>query len=346
MTRRIKTPPRIGEAGLSTHALRPYLRAPSPLAGLARKARRVFPLSFKRLSPRAVVDLGRFISLPPGYHPMNPSVVAHGGRFVVCVRGVNYTLRRPGSLDYVFTSGAGHDTQNRFFLMDGDLSFAGRLPGLDRAFAGVEDVKLFSARGALYGIGSRASRAFRGGGCEIVVGAVDAALGGAALRAVASPFGRRQEKNWVPLVMGDAIHFVYSISPLLLFRYCPRSGGLAPVPGPGAVGAARRDLPFLISGSSPSLPLGDGHLVIAHRRVFRVPAFRRIYLSRAYVLAPDLSAVAGGPYFSIDAPAIQFVNGIAATAESVHVSYGEEDSRAYLASFARADFIEAVRPRR
>ena len=89
----------------------------------------------------------------------------------------------------------------------------------------------------------------------------------------------------------------------------------------------------------------DHYLLIAHRRKVLLPTLRKVYLSRAYSLTEDLSSLAAGPYFSLSHPAIQFVNGIAATEDKIYLSYGLEDHEAFLAVFDREDFLRSVLPR-
>ena len=90
----------------------------------------------------------------------------------------------------------------------------------------------------------------------------------------------------------------------------------------------------------------SGYLFVAHRRTVRLPNLHRVYLSRLYCLDRHLSDVTGGPYFVIERPAIQFVNGLLMDERSVYITYGNDDSSAHLACFDKDEFRSLLPDRR
>jgi hypothetical protein len=83
-------------------------------------------------------------------------------------------------------------------LIGAERSLA-HLPDLDATFEGVEDVRLFSFDGALWGVCCRpiSGTALS---CGMSLMKLDADLRGAKAIPLASPYGFSREKNWLPIV--------------------------------------------------------------------------------------------------------------------------------------------------
>ena len=86
---------------------------------IARKIRRFAPLKFDVVRPIAESDLGRKVTLSPGYYPTNPSFVDTDLGRLLCVRGVNYRMRYDFAFTPTFTIGDRYHSINRFVLLDG-----------------------------------------------------------------------------------------------------------------------------------------------------------------------------------------------------------------------------------
>jgi len=305
-----------------------------------KKAQRFLPLTYRKATPRRTLDLGKMATLPSGYFPTNPSILKVDGGFLICVRGVNYVLKDTRSMAAEFTGGDGFRTVNRFFLASSDFVATTRLPRLDKAFANVEDVKLFSFGGEIYGMGSRVTDR-DDNSCRITLGHIRRDFSSADFQDIPSPFGIRQEKNWSPFSRDGHLYFVYSYHPLVILRYRFDSASVE-FHQPDQAAYRPNALPFLVCGSSPGLATRSGHLFVAHRRSVRLPNLHRAYVSRLYHLDWRMSAVAAGSYFVIERPAIQFVNGLIMDRQSVFISYGNNDNSAHLACFHKDEFFRAV----
>lgn len=163
------------------------------------KLLRFAPLPFERVVATCDVEIGRYAALPAGFRGTNPSIVGFGDRYLVCVRGVNYTKGEYRAAP-VITVGYRYMTVNRFFIVDRDFRYERSLPGLDAAFDDVEDVKLFRHGDTLMCVGTALDPARGANARAISLLAIDADLSGARARSIPSPFDLRQEKNWAPFV--------------------------------------------------------------------------------------------------------------------------------------------------
>jgi hypothetical protein len=309
--------------------------------GIARKLRRLAPLSYVTARPSAEFDVGRKITLSPGYFPTNPSFVDTDFGRLVCIRGVNYRLADDLSLTPVFTAGDRYHSINRFVLLDG-REVVRALPELDAAFEGAEDVRLFAFDGALWGA---CSRPISGTGlnCEMVLMKIKGDLRGAKAMPLASPYGFRQEKNWSPFVHEGAVHFIYSFEPLVVLR-CDTTSGRLEFIDPQWAQYPSSLFTFLMCGSASGVQAGNRQLFIVHRRSVRLPRLRRIYVHRCATLGPSLRALSFGPYFVVGGPEIQFVAGMGLSDEVVRLSYGRMDRFAVLAEFDRRHFLGTFVP--
>lgn len=307
-----------------------------------KKAQRFFPLTYKKATPSQTLDLGKMVSFPPGYFPTNPSILKVESGFLICVRGVNYTLKDSRSMAAEFIhGGSSFNTLNRFLLASPDFTTTTSLPHLDEDFADVEDVKLFALGRDVFGIGSRVIDR-RDNSCRITLGHIARDFSGAFFQDIPSPFGIRQEKNWSPFSRDGRLYFVYSYHPLVILHYRFDLGRVE-FCQPDQADYRPGALPFLVCGSSPGLAIQSGFLFVAHRRSVRLPTLNRAYVSRLYHLDWRMSAVeAAGPYFVIERPSIQFVNGLTMDDQSVFISYGNNDSSAHLARFPKDQFLKSV----
>lgn len=305
-----------------------------------RKVQRFLPLTFKKTSPQDIVDLGRMVDWPDGYFPTNPSILKLADDFLVCVRGVNYVLESVRTMKPRFMKEERFRTLNKFFLTSSDFRTIRALPELDEAFAEIEDVKLFAAGGEIYGTGSRILDS-AAKSCRITLGKISPDLTSASFRDIPSPFELPQEKNWSPFVHDGELYFIYSYHPLIVLKYRPETGEVE-FCGAHCAAYGPQSFSFLVCGSSPGLETPAGYLFVAHRRSVRLPSLQRAYFSRLYHLDRQMSEVTGGPYFVIEQPAIQFVNGLVMDEGSVYITYGNNDNSAHLARFSKDEFLEEV----
>lgn len=305
----------------------------------SRKLQRLLPLRHKVIEPDVTVDLGQYVRFPDGYRPTNPSIIRCGQDLLVSVRGVAYTINeRLG----VVGNPDRRPSLNRCFLLSNNLTLKSDVPLLQERLDNIEDLKLFSGLGQIWGVGSLPVHDPRNANaCMMTLVEFNAGLTDCRIVRLASPFGLPLEKNWAPFLANDAVHFVYSCQPALLLRYDPMTGSVA------FVGSERHDcrtLKFLEGGSSGGISTTSGTVFLTHRRVVRLPRRKRIYLSRIRRLSKDFENFAAGPFFSIGQPTVQFANGMVLDEDRVLITYGEMDATARLACFSRGYFERAVFP--
>ena len=73
-------------------SLERFADRPAVLKTGARKLRRLLPLSAERVVPANVVEISAYAKFPSGFHGTNPSVVKVRDGYLVCLRGVNYSI--------------------------------------------------------------------------------------------------------------------------------------------------------------------------------------------------------------------------------------------------------------
>ena len=306
------------------------------------RARRLYPFRALSITPKSTLDLSTAVSLPPGYQPANPALVRYRAGYFACIRGVNYVYSSPRKLVPTFTAGDDYHTINRFVLFDAELRVQRQLTALNTQLDNVEDIRLFAHAGRIYGIGTQPHDAGPGA-CNMCLLEFADSLESAEITPLDSPYGLRREKNWCPFSVGQELGFLYACNPDVFLRL--PEGTRKPVAPPGRRMLARKRLHFLDCGSTPAQPLNGEHLFITHRRSVQLPSLKRVYSSRLCLVSSDLRRVRHSPYFSINAPTIQFVSGIDLTPSEVLLAYGEMDNRALLSRFDRSEFFSRLLPR-
>ncbi len=173
--------------------------------------------------------LPSFSTRPVGFAPqdgwkaINPSIARRGEQIVMVQRCVNFTLAEDG--EYKTPDGSPITTRNFLLRLNADLGVESSteiLPPADLpapAFdlvLGFEDARLFAWRGELWCI-STVRQLTPEGWCEQVLARIDCPPTGPCRLVdwrVLRPEGPRlHEKNWMPLVVGDDLRFIYSCDP-------------------------------------------------------------------------------------------------------------------------------------
>ena len=160
---------------------------------------------------------------PPGYHLTNPSIARLGEQLVMVQRTVNYVIT--GDNQYETPSGAPVHTRNFLLRLDPALQVQSSLeilPPVDmpepsfQPVTGFEDMRLFAWRGELWS-SSTVRELTAEGWCEQMLARIDQSMPGDFRLTdwrVFHPEGPRlHQKNWMPLVDGDRLQFVYLCDP-------------------------------------------------------------------------------------------------------------------------------------
>jgi hypothetical protein len=269
------------------------------------------------------------VEIPPltQYRPCNPSVVVRDGFYYATVRGCNYDLKR----GYHFTIGSAPsvtpDSQNYLAIINKHLEVTDywfledrHIRSDPRALDGLEDLRLFEYDGEDYVLAS-ALHYTPTPKNTMVLCKVD----GRKLRDpvfIQSPKNATIEKNWMPLVKGRDLYFVYKTSPFELYR----------LDGSKLVRVDREDTtqnwPSGLSGSSCVMPYEDGYMAVLHRKT--IDQKKRLHFYRHHLVEFDseMKPVRFGRKFSFEDERIEFCAGLAFDGPDVLFSYGLMDQKA------------------
>ena len=277
-------------------------------------------------------------------HPTNPSIAVEGGANMLVVRVVNYTTQN--GLDFAVPDGLPVLTRNFLVTLDRDLQPATTReilkpddlpePHFSRVL-GFEDMRVFNWRGGLWA--SATTRELTDDGCcQIVLVRLDTAAGSLIRLSdwrVLTPAGpRRAEKNWMPLVDGDRLAFIYSSDPV---RIVDEFGRM--------VGESTPDVALdHLRGGSQAISFDGGRLALTHE--VSIITGSRVYLHRFvwYDAARRLSRYSEA--FMFNERGLEFAAGLAwhEDGDRLIVSYGAGDSEAWLATVSAADIRQAIQP--
>ena len=293
---------------------------------------------------------------------INPSICRHQGRVYGIIRVVNYALV---GRDYkVLGTDSVIRTENLCANFDDAYNLVSVRPMLDRTLAdgpvlaggeksswspptssnptmtvprypvsvrGFEDCRLFSWRGRLW-CSATARDTNPDLRCELVVLELDDALDIVAMHINRSIHPERHQKNWVPLVTGNDLYFVYSTDRTLIVRFDPD----APDSASQGFTTIRSDVPALAldhcRGGSQAVAFEDGWLYLVHE-VIDQPPQPRAYLHRFVKLNRDLCVVAvSEPFFFVE-KGVEFATGLIfdALRNELVVSLGVMDAKAVIA---------------
>jgi FkbM family methyltransferase len=157
---------------------------------------------------------------PDGYFQMTPSITRHGTRLMVAERTVNYWLTDD---DKRYNTPNDAPIHTRTFLLElnpetleesvhGEILLPTDFPApVFEGVQGFEDARLFSWRGDLWTSSTVRDQNRDGYAEQWLALLCDLRMCGA--RAMRPPGERRHEKNWIPLVDGNDLRFVYLCDP-------------------------------------------------------------------------------------------------------------------------------------
>lgn len=256
----------------------------------------------------------------------NPSVITQAGGLLFSARESNHVRLADGHIHYITST----PHRSEVLLIDQPIGSPTRITRLDDsplratpglADYGIEDLRLFRWRGGTYGIAAGTSLK-PGGGWRVQQVLLHIEAG--AIRAhwpLPSPIGAAVEKNWAPLVVGDDLLLIYTLQPLVIYRFA--HGALHIVSAHPPV-SNTTDL----HGGTPFIPYNDGYLAIAHL----APLLARgqwFYRHVAVIAdAEGRPSQVSEPFF-LARKGIEFACGLAETPAGFLLSYGSNDSTAH-----------------
>ena len=281
-----------------------------------------------------------------GYRPLNPSIAIAGGIRAALVRTVNYDVEQ---MLYTIRDADGViRTRNHLAILDADFRIE-RLreirdlsdgpPAFPFPVRGFEDCRLIACRGRLFASATVRDRNPEGR-CEIALLEIDESGDVSAVRVQRSVRPDLHQKNWVPLVRGEDLFFVYRTDPTVILAYDFETGACR-------VASADRSPLALdhVRGGSGAVRSGDGWLYAVHEAVLPGPDERQ-YLHRFVLLGDDFRVRAASDPFRLVHRGIEFAAGLArdeATGRLV-LSFGVEDRRACLGFLDEAAVLASLRP--
>lgn len=276
-------------------------------------------------------ELGEIrLEIDPDWPCFNPSIAPDGDGYRLVVRTANYRIE--GGRQVFLGDDRVTRTINYVVLLDGALGLTDVAPLVDRSagpgahpppILGFENCRLFQVGGEWHAIATVRDHNPQAV-CEVALLAIDGA-DIASVLALPEPEPGRHETNWMPLVVEDRLHFVYSCSPTVVLGCDPSTGLVEPAArydeAPGwAVG---------FRGGSQGLAVDDGYLFVTHE--VREERHERTYTHRLVLLDHDLRLSAASPQFSFMEQSMELCAGLARRGGELVMSFGAGDRAACLA---------------
>jgi FkbM family methyltransferase len=306
---------------------------PDHIRGLARHNSSWYAQPAKALMP-SVRCHPLLVSAPEGCQPGNVSVARHGEGFVALVR---YS----GSLDRQEDTSFRHrmllcDLDERFHVVSftevlapADMPAPRHLESL-----GFEDARVFLWRKALWCL-SCVCQLNAEGRAEMVLARIDRSSGThcdcADWRVLASATPARQEKDWMPQLVGDELRFVHSVDPIRILG----ESGVVLLDEPVAIAAEN------FHGGSQAIPFDDGWLMVIHE--WEQMRDGRRYFHRLVWLDAQSRLARLSRRFFFQRMAREFVAGLAwhVTGEHLVMSFAT-DGREPMLAVVHADEVRAA----
>jgi predicted GH43/DUF377 family glycosyl hydrolase len=144
------------------------------------------------------------------------------------------------------------------------------------------------------------------------------------------------EKNWMPFVLADELHFVYSCDPFTVLRWRSGTGSLAEVartPAPRVMAGLR--------GGSQGVPVGGSYLFVVHEAH---DDGARSYSHRFLLMDRQLRPSGISPRFSFVGSEIEFCAGAALAGDNLVMSFGVGDRVAALSLVPLPEVLSIIEP--
>ncbi len=267
----------------------------------------------------------------------NPSIMSHGGTLEAIVRTVNYRIEGGW---YISPDGVIR-TRNHLVVLDDSFSAVrtqpliesgGAPPIAEPSVQGLEDCRLFVWRGRRFCSFTIKDRNPEER-CEVGMGEI-AGDGTVSVHPLRGYRDDEYQKNWMPLVRGDELLFIYSTDPTIILR-CNEDFTLQEI--------ARRDPSLALKhlrGGSQAVRIDGGWIYVAHE----VSMFDSgsIYLHRFVRIGDDFTVQSVSEPFCFVDRQIEFAAGLAIDGGRLLVSFGTMDRQAWIARFDTAAVLAAL----
>lgn len=274
------------------------------------------------------------------YRAMNPSVHFDGDKWRCIVRTVNYHIVNGQYLtpddNVIYTRNWMLELAPESLAVERAVEMVDRDPTPRSSFPvhGFEDCRLFSVGGQLYATSTACDMNDASGNREIVLLELGKDYGIDKATPLRGPWSGRHQKNWMPLVNGDRVRFIYSTLPeVVLDGLRPEARG-TPNLAYGAYGRLR--------GGSQAVRVPGGWLFLVHDVTF-MPG--RVYLHRWVLMDDELKVAAMSDAFFFQRLGIEFCAGLAFNSyrKMLVASFSVNDESAHLGVFDLGDVMESLR---
>lgn len=272
---------------------------------------------------------------PDDYKPTNPSIIRWRDQLWMIQRTVNYIITPSGHYD--MKGDRSIRTRNYLIRLSDDLATVSAdevlmpsdlpEPAYDLVL-GFEDCRLLVWMDQLWCI-STAKQFNPSGLSQMVLSRIESLPGGGYQFADARIMHPQNvppshQKNWMPLVDGDELRFIYGSDPI---RVIDAQGYTTSLKYSGVASDSFR-------GGSQALRFDGGWLAIIHQSINLLDN-RRKYLHRFVKYDADMNIESYTDSFYIARPTIEFAAGLAIHPETndLVVSFGVDDRESWLATF-------------
>lgn len=283
--------------------------------------------------------------VPPLFSRFNPSIAADGEGFRLVIRSADFISGMTDPFDHPVSSDGTFHEANYLVLMDGDLEvrraeLVHAPPELEEiadrpdAVRAITDCRLFSWRDQWYVSGTLFDDQREVPPAMGLLRLEDANLYDLVIlsdREAGIP-----EKNWMPVVHGGDLLFVYSVSPTVIMRYS----------ADGVTERATHTGPHVLRdyrGGSQGVEVDDGYLFVIHETVYRDNG-TRAYPHRFILMDRDFHIThTTTPFFFLHRFK-QFCCGMTRRAEQLVISFGFMNREAFVARVPLGEVLAILRP--
>lgn len=281
------------------------------------------------------------LDLDKDLKPFNPSLATHGNTKFGVARVDSF---RPHLDQTYFFDKRSKGSKNILYELDNNfdainpswLSFQSIPNELKDSWLSLEDLRIFSWRQSLWAIGALYVQKTYEGELDLAKRICRQALvriegNEMILHSIfTSPLKLKTEKNWVPLVVGDNLYFLYSIDPLAIYKFDGSKLTLIGSP-PGSHNNMR------LRGSSQLVHWRDDlYLGLAHWQ--RIKTHKNYYLHEFVVFdSHRMQMIETSEPFFLHKRGIEFATGVMRHEDSIVISYGVSDSACFINQISDED---------
>ncbi len=283
------------------------------------------------------------------YYPMNPSIHKTPRGYKLICRSVNYTQT---GAKHFHTNDKEGIFRTRNFLVHYDRSFNKIaqheiLEDLDRPHhrtyivQGLEDCRIFEFQGASWftcsTFDTNPSGAIQISLCKMKEETFERPVKVEKLLPLKGPDPNRHEKNWLPFVKDNELHFIYSSDPFILYKPDLETGDCQTL----LEYTPEHDF-SRFRGSAPPIPFDSGYLMLIHE-VVQLPDYTRSYVHRFVFLDAQFTLTKVSKPFTFNHTGIEYCLSMTLDHEEKQLimPIGIEDHEAYLA-FVELDQVRAL----